>query len=446
MKHLAIALLVAMVVALTVPLAAASTNYGDYAGDTMSFYQVTEDSTTDPGAPLYGTPTIIGDTLLFPLTACGSFAYGGATDMTHGTLTTTIEAVAPNTFIGAIGFAEYGDVSLSGSGTAATFAKVTNSIVVDVKEIDGEPVSGVTFTVNSAFSPSEGDWNLADDGNQAGIQWQGVLYVDVDVALEAFGYAGCHANKVDITMSNNLDAGSEPGTYAYIRAKETDGIAITPLEEIPTNLAPTANANGPYIVPATSWDGAVVVLNGSASSDPDGDPLTYSWKIGDVEIGTDAVITWQFPIGLTGAVTLTVTDPSGASGTAETSVTVTVIDVAIDIKPGSFPNSINLGSNGSVPVAFFTSETFDATTIDPLTVTLAGHDFCGLIKLRGKKNPQAQADLEDVDGDGDLDLVVHLETENLAIEPTDTMCTLGALTVDGFVVQGTDSINIVPPQ
>ncbi len=51
----------------------------------------------------------------------------------------------------------------------------------------------------------------------------------------------------------------------------------------------------------------------------------------------------------------------------EGSVKVTIRD----IKPGSFPNSINVGAGGNVPVAIFSSSTFDATTVDPTTVTLA---------------------------------------------------------------------------
>jgi hypothetical protein len=48
------------------------------------------------------------------------------------------------------------------------------------------------------------------------------------------------------------------------------------------------------------------------------------------------------------------------------------LSVEIDIKPGSSPNSIKLGSNGVVPVAILSSESFSATTVDPDTVTLAG--------------------------------------------------------------------------
>jgi len=83
-------------------------------------------------------------------------------------------------------------------------------------------------------------------------------------------------------------------------------------------------------------------------------------------------------------------------------------EIQIDIKPGSYPNSINLGSNGVVPVAILSSETFDATAVDPNTVELAGEG----VAVRGKGSKYLAGE-EDVDGDGLMDLVVKVETENL---------------------------------
>ena len=45
-----------------------------------------------------------------------------------------------------------------------------------------------------------------------------------------------------------------------------------------------------------------------------------------------------------------------------------VVPVDIDIKPGSFPNSINTKSMGKVPVAILGTEDFDVMTVDPYTV------------------------------------------------------------------------------
>ena len=110
--------------------------------------------------------------------------------------------------------------------------------------------------------------------------------------------------------------------------------------------------------------------------------------------------TATFPIGQT-EISLVVTDVDGLSSEPDvTTVTVSVIEVAIDIKPGSYPNSINMGSHGVVPVAFLTDSAIDATTIDPLSVTLRGEDFAdGLVKLKGKKDASPMTNEEDVDGD-----------------------------------------------
>ena len=113
------------------------------------------------------------------------------------------------------------------------------------------------------------------------------------------------------------------------------------------------------------------------------------------------------------------------------------ITVQIDIKPGSFPNSINVGSGGNVPVAIFSTASFDATTVDPLSVTLAGAD----VKLKGKGTPMAST--EDVNGDGLLDLVVHVSTEALELMDADTEAVLEGQTFGGIPVNGADTVRVV---
>ena len=86
-----------------------------------------------------------------------------------------------------------------------------------------------------------------------------------------------------------------------------------------------------------------------------------------------------------------------------------VVPIVIDIKPGSDVNSINLRSRGVQPVAVLTTSIaagdqadFDASTVAGGTVTLG--DGAGIDALALRWN------LEDVDHDGDLDLVLHFST------------------------------------
>ncbi len=115
------------------------------------------------------------------------------------------------------------------------------------------------------------------------------------------------------------------------------------------------------------------------------------------------------------------------------------IPVRIDIKPGSYPNSINLGSEGNVPVAIFSNSVFDATQVDPATVELASAG----VGLRGKSEDNYMAACEDVDGDGLMDLVVHVETSALVLSLTDVEASLTGSTFDERGIAGKDSVRVV---
>jgi hypothetical protein len=117
-----------------------------------------------------------------------------------------------------------------------------------------------------------------------------------------------------------------------------------------------------------------------------------------------------------------------------------VAGVSIDIKPGGFPNSINTVSRGKIPVAILTTDAtdntniFDATTLDPLTVRFGA---------TGTEAAPVHYALEDVDGDGDLDLILHFNAQSTGIKCGDVFATLTGETFSGQAIQGDDSVRTV---
>ena len=112
---------------------------------------------------------------------------------------------------------------------------------------------------------------------------------------------------------------------------------------------------------------------------------------------------------------------------------VTVISVDIDIKPGSDPNSINPKSKGVIPVAVLTDQNFDATMVDVSTVVFGP----------AGAQPVHKGHIEDVDGDGDDDLLLHFNTQDTGIQCGDAEATLSGATFGGQAIEGSDSIKTV---
>ncbi len=110
------------------------------------------------------------------------------------------------------------------------------------------------------------------------------------------------------------------------------------------------------------------------------------------------------------------------------------LEVEISITPGGNPNSVNLKSKGVLPVAVFSSESFDATDIDPATVTFAGAP----VALKGKHGkPMASA--EDVNGDGLLDMMLHFAVQDIdPAQVQDGFAVLTGSTYDGLTFEGSD--------
>lgn len=109
----------------------------------------------------------------------------------------------------------------------------------------------------------------------------------------------------------------------------------------------------------------------------------------------------------------------------------------LDIRPEAFPNRINLLSNGLVRVAILTTSVadgeaadFDAWDVDPSTVVFGPLGAA----------PHSHAQAEDVDDDGDLDMVLRFRIPTTGIACGDTEATLSGETLDGKSFAATDSV------
>ena len=112
------------------------------------------------------------------------------------------------------------------------------------------------------------------------------------------------------------------------------------------------------------------------------------------------------------------------------------IAVSIDIKPDGVPNSINPKSHGKIPVAILSTGAFDAAALVNKTSVTFGRT--------GDEPSLAFCASEDVNGDGQLDLVCHFETQRTAFQDTDNQGILKGLTNTGRALRGIDSIRLVP--
>src|SRR5262249_20558324 len=113
------------------------------------------------------------------------------------------------------------------------------------------------------------------------------------------------------------------------------------------NHPPVANAGPDQTVGATDAT-ALATVDGSGSSDPDGDALSFAWFEGSTPLGTTARLTIPLAIGAH-TLTLQVTDTQGAS--AEDSVVVTITDVAPPVVqcPAPITQGVNDQCQAAVP-------------------------------------------------------------------------------------------------
>jgi hypothetical protein len=113
--------------------------------------------------------------------------------------------------------------------------------------------------------------------------------------------------------------------------------------------------------------------------------------------------------------------------------------VRIDIQPGSATNTIRLGADRTTLAAILSTADFDARTVNPATVTLAG------APVKTRRNGSFLFTFRDVNRDRIQDMVMEFENSALQLTPTDTQAVLDGQTFAGVQVRGVDSVIVAPP-
>jgi PKD repeat protein len=145
--------------------------------------------------------------------------------------------------------------------------------------------------------------------------------------------------------------------------------------------------------------------------------------------------------------TITVTDKDGDWGEYNLNISVKVLRIDIDIKPGSWPNSINLNGNGVVPVGVFGNLDFPEFNVHDIETSTVLFGLTGFEAVPVHKGYCGH--VEELNDDGIDDMVFHFREGELGI-PVDTegnaeltLFITGQLN-NGIYFEGTDIIRITP--
>lgn len=184
-------------------------SYNDVNGVDVLFFNISEDTTS--GEPMFGQPTVVGNTMDFDPVNFKSESASGEANIVDSQLTFSVMTTKPVDSILKVRFSERGDYKLTGLGDATAVASVSANVFWDVLEINNVPV-GQSISGNDTltFSPSNGLYVLGTTATED--IWIGELNLDVPVGT----------TKVRFTMDNTLaTAASDSGT-AFIAKKDGD--------------------------------------------------------------------------------------------------------------------------------------------------------------------------------------------------------------------------------
>ena len=299
----------------------------------------------------------------------------------------------------------------------ATVKEGTDATVIDVLANDGiAPDTDETLTITETSDPAYGTVSIAEGG--ASLSYQ----PDAD-------YAGGDTFTYTVSDGNG-------GT-----ATATVTITVDSVNTKPVAVGDTysTDVDTPLLVAAPG-----VLAN---DSDDDGDAMTVNLVTnpthGSLMLYPDGSFTYAPEAGYAGpdSFEYSVSDGKVNSDTAVVGLTVysdKVLVVPIDIEPGDPSNTIVAGKHNKLLVVIYSTDTFDATTVDCGTLTLAG--TCVKARTNGTLFMKYQ---KDVNRDGLDDMLVEFDKDECAFTEGDCTASLDGCLVTGRTFCGADFLHVI---
>lgn len=198
---------------------------------------------------------------------------------------------------------------------------------------------------------------------------------------------------------------------------------------IPINDALYLYVNGQFIIKRSASYGTALPGYGTPGIDSfPGGPV--GWYITAI----------SFPVNLlkVGGNTINVvgedTCDAGGLGFLALELVIPFLSIQIDIKPDSFPNSVNPNSEGVIPISILSTADFNANTIDQSSVRFG---------VKGTESVMKHFAYEDVNKDGKMDIIFHFKTQDTGIICGSESAALTGKTISGKIIKGTDSVKTV---
>jgi hypothetical protein len=215
-----------------------------------------------------------------------------------------------------------------------------------------------------------------------------------------------HANRAELEIDADVVVDVPQGT------------ATTLIESNDLGFAVVNPSEGQLPLRMNLADGAVVTLPGSATA------LVEQPAPGQYELLSPTTSPQPFTVTKNGT---TITYGPGDVG----------VPVQIDIRPATAFNWINPGGLLDVPVAIFSSASFDARQIDPATVRLAN---APIGRTRGGVWLATKVD---VNRDRRVDLLVAIDSRQIELPSEAVSAELSGATSTGIAIRGGDKVVVV---